>query len=88
MCERDHLKVVWVHAIHEQKREVPKRNATNGASSADAAHCFTDAGTSRDQIDRSLNFGPEAISETDRLVLVPSNVVTKLFFSFGVWPYR
>ena len=87
MGQCDDFKVVWVFSINEEKRKVAKRYAANGAANADAAVYFTDRGMTRDQIDCGLNLGPQAISQSDAFILVPPDVVTKLFFGFGVWSY-
>lgn len=84
MSQRHDLDVIGMHAVHEQKREVAKRHATNGPPRTNATHYFTDGRMRRNQIDCSLNFRPQAISQSDALVLVPLNVVTELFFGFVV----
>jgi hypothetical protein len=88
MRERHNLDVVWVFAVHEPKGKVTERYPANGFMRTNPAHCFTDGRMSGDQIDRSLNVGPQPISQADGFILVPTNVVSKLIFGCPVRSYR
>jgi hypothetical protein len=82
------LDVIWMDAVGEQKGKVAKRYATNGDARRNATHCFTDDGMRRNQIDCGLNLRPQAFAQSGALILVPLNIVAKLFFGFVVRPNR
>ena len=87
MSQRDDLDVVWMFAIHKEKREMTKRHASNDAANPHATNGFADRWIPCNQVRRSLDLGPEAIAQTNGFILVPANVVTIIFLGFGVRAY-
>jgi hypothetical protein len=87
MRKRNNLEMICAFPIHEKERKVSQRYAANGAACTDATNDLSNGRLAGDQIYRCLDLRPQAISKADALVLIPLNVVTKLFFRLGVRAY-